>query len=93
MQAPPPPAKPEIKHPNEALVERFWTAWQRKYVPGARAILLSSVLRDGAAMRACYHPDVEFSDPVFPSLKSACILPLNAEPSCRASRCNCACTY
>src|SRR5687768_11981260 len=25
--------------------------------------------RDGAAMAACYHPDVRFSDPVFPDLR------------------------
>jgi ketosteroid isomerase-like protein len=27
--------------------------------------------RDGGAMAACYHPDVRFSDPVFPDLRGA----------------------
>ena len=41
---------------NIALIERFYTAFQK---------------RDGDAMAACYADDVEFSDPVFPSLQGA----------------------
>jgi len=41
-------------HPNEKLIETFYKAFQSS---------------DAAGMAACYHPDVEFSDPVFPSLK------------------------
>ena len=41
-------------HPNAALGERFYTAFQR---------------RDAAGMIACYHPQIEFSDPVFPDLR------------------------
>lgn len=41
-------------HPNEALIQQFYSAFQR---------------RDAAAMNACYHPDVEFSDAVFQGLK------------------------
>ena len=41
-------------HPNETLIETFYTCFQR---------------RDAAGMIACYHPDIEFSDPVFPDLK------------------------
>lgn len=40
-------------HPNAQLIERFYQAFQR---------------RDAAAMVACYHRDVHFSDPVFPDL-------------------------
>jgi ketosteroid isomerase-like protein len=40
-------------HRNAQLIERFYTAFQR---------------RDGDAMAACYAPDVKFSDPVFPAL-------------------------
>lgn len=43
-------------HPNTALIERFYTAFQR---------------RDAAGMNACYHPEVLFSDPVFPELRGA----------------------
>ena len=43
-------------HPNAQLIESFYSAFQR---------------RDGAAMAACYHPDVHFSDPVFPDLKGS----------------------
>jgi ketosteroid isomerase-like protein len=43
-------------HPNAELIERFYQAFQR---------------RDAAAMVACYHPDVEFWDPVFLSLKGS----------------------
>jgi len=41
-------------HPNAALIERFYRAFQQ---------------RDAATMASCYHPDVRFSDPVFPDLK------------------------
>ncbi len=41
-------------HPNAALIERFYRAFQA---------------RDAAAMGACYHPEVAFSDPVFPALR------------------------
>ena len=40
-------------HPNEALIARFYEAFQR---------------RDAAAMGACYHRDVQFSDEIFPEL-------------------------
>lgn len=40
-------------HPNAALIQRFYEAFQR---------------RDGEAMASCYAPDVLFSDPVFPDL-------------------------
>ena len=40
-------------HPNEKLIETFYTAFKNS---------------DGPGMAACYHPDVEFSDPVFPGL-------------------------
>lgn len=40
-------------HAHESLIHRFYTAFQK---------------RDGAAMADCYHPDVRFSDPVFPDL-------------------------
>ena len=41
-------------HANEQLLQRFYTAFQK---------------RDAAGMAACYHPDVEFSDAVFIGLK------------------------
>jgi ketosteroid isomerase-like protein len=41
-------------HPNAQLIERFYSAFQK---------------RDGAAMAACYAPDVTFTDPVFPGLE------------------------
>lgn len=40
--------------PNAALIEAFYSAFAR---------------RDAEAMAACYHPEVEFSDPVFPDLQ------------------------
>jgi ketosteroid isomerase-like protein len=40
--------------PNAALIERFYEAFQRS---------------DAEAMAACYAPDVEFSDPVFGTLR------------------------
>lgn len=39
---------------NEALIAKFYEAFQKK---------------DGDAMAACYHPSIQFSDPVFPDLK------------------------
>ena len=39
---------------NEATIRRFYEAFQR---------------RDAATMAACYGPDVQFSDPVFPDLR------------------------
>ena len=39
---------------NEAVIERFYGAFAQ---------------RDGAAMAACYAPDVHFSDPVFSDLR------------------------
>jgi ketosteroid isomerase-like protein len=41
-------------HPNEALVQRFYAAFQA---------------RDAEAMAACYHSEVVFSDPVFGELR------------------------
>jgi uncharacterized protein len=41
---------------TEMLIERFYGAFSE---------------RDGAAMAACYGPDVSFSDPVFPELRGA----------------------
>lgn len=43
-------------HPNAQLLETFYTAFAR---------------RDGEAMAACYAPDVQFADPVFPDLRGA----------------------
>jgi ketosteroid isomerase-like protein len=42
-------------HPNEELIQKFYTAFQA---------------RDAAGMCACYHPDVVFSDPVFGRLSA-----------------------
>src|SRR5688572_15817630 len=41
-------------HPHESLIREFYGAFAR---------------RDGEAMAHCYHADVYFSDPVFPSLR------------------------
>jgi ketosteroid isomerase-like protein len=41
-------------HPHEALVREFYAAFARK---------------DAEGMARCYHPDVFFSDTVFPSLR------------------------
>ena len=41
-------------HPHAQLIETFYTAFKNS---------------DPAAMIACYHPDIEFSDPVFPGLR------------------------
>jgi len=49
-----PLAEHHAVHPNTALIERFYAAFQR---------------RDADAMCECYDPQVEFSDPVFPILK------------------------
>jgi len=40
-------------HPNAELITRFYSAFAKL---------------DHASMAACYHPDAEFSDPVFPDL-------------------------
>jgi ketosteroid isomerase-like protein len=50
------PQKGNLMHPNEELIKKFYTAFQN---------------RDAEAMAACYHPNVTFSDPVFPDLKGA----------------------
>ena len=39
---------------HQQLIESFYTAFQQ---------------RDHAAMNACYHPDIHFSDPVFTNLQ------------------------
>lgn len=39
--------------PNDDMIQRFYAAF---------------AARDGTAMEACYAPDVQFSDPVFPEL-------------------------
>ena len=39
-----------MSHPNENLITRFYTAFQKG---------------DAEAMAACYHPDIVFNDPVF----------------------------
>ena len=41
-------------HPHVQLIERFYSALGR---------------RDAAGMAACYHPEVHFSDEVFPDLR------------------------
>ena len=41
-------------HRNAELIEKFYRAFQT---------------RDGATMAGCYHPEVQFSDPVFTDLK------------------------
>jgi ketosteroid isomerase-like protein len=41
-------------HPNAELIRRFYACFRA---------------RDGAGMAACYHPDVRFSDEVFPDLR------------------------
>lgn len=43
-------------HPNAESIRRFYTCFQT---------------RDGAGMVACYHPDIHFSDEVFPDLRGA----------------------
>ena len=43
-----------MAHPNDELVERFYSAFARG---------------DGDAMAACYAPDAQFSDPVFTDLR------------------------
>ncbi|MGI8641824.1 MAG: nuclear transport factor 2 family protein [Pyrinomonadaceae bacterium] len=41
---------------NEKLIETFYTSFQKL---------------DAGAMILCYHPDIRFSDPVFPNLSGA----------------------
>jgi ketosteroid isomerase-like protein len=43
-------------HPHEERIREFYAAFAR---------------RDAEAMARCYHPEVFFSDPVFPSLRGA----------------------
>jgi ketosteroid isomerase-like protein len=43
-------------HPNEELIENLYTSFQKL---------------DAEAMTRCYHPDIRFSDPVFPLLSGA----------------------
>lgn len=43
-----------MTHPHAVLIERFYAAFQR---------------RDAAAMAACYHAEIHFSDEVFPDLR------------------------
>lgn len=43
-------------HTHAQLISKFYAAFQE---------------RDAETMAACYHPEVHFSDPVFPSLKGA----------------------
>jgi len=43
-------------HPHEQLIETFYTSFQKL---------------DAEAMVRCYHPDIRFSDPVFPDLSKA----------------------
>lgn len=42
-------------HPNEELIQRFYSAFQKK---------------DYATMQSCYHDEAIFSDPAFPGLTS-----------------------
>ena len=42
-------------HPHEALIRDFYAAFAR---------------RDAEGMARCYHPEVFFSDTVFPSLRA-----------------------
>jgi hypothetical protein len=43
-------------HPNENLIETFYTSFQKL---------------ESEAMASCYHPEIRFSDPVFPLLVGA----------------------
>jgi ketosteroid isomerase-like protein len=43
-------------HPHEELIESFYTSFQKL---------------DAEAMARCYHPDIRFSDPVFPALSKS----------------------
>jgi len=54
MSAPFGPPKATVMHPHAEVITRFYTAFQR---------------RDAAGMAACYHPEIHFSDPVFPDLR------------------------
>ena len=53
-----------MTHPNAALIERFYEAFQR---------------RDVDAMAACYAPDVTFSDPVFVGLHGGEVIAVEGE--------------
>src|SRR5437868_11143354 len=46
---------PMTMHPHEALIREFYAAFAR---------------RDAEGMARCYHPDVFFSDTVFPALRA-----------------------
>jgi ketosteroid isomerase-like protein len=54
MSAPFGRPKATVMHPHAEVITRFYTAFQR---------------RDSAGMAACCHPQVHFSDPVFPNLR------------------------
>jgi ketosteroid isomerase-like protein len=41
-------------HPNAQLIQSFYTSFQNL---------------DAEGMKKCYHPNIQFSDPVFPSLQ------------------------
>ncbi len=43
-------------NPNEKLIENFYTSFKKL---------------DAEAMVGCYHPDIRFSDPVFPNLSAS----------------------
>ena len=43
-------------HPHEELIEIFYISFQKL---------------DAEAMARCYHPDIRFSDPVFPNLSAS----------------------
>jgi ketosteroid isomerase-like protein len=43
-----------MAHPNDELIQRFYAAF---------------AAGDGLGMAACYAPDIQFSDPVFPDLR------------------------
>jgi len=45
-----------VAHPNDQLIERFYTAFNAG---------------DGDTMAACYAPEVRFADPVFPDLRGS----------------------
>ena len=49
-------ANPNLMHPNEMLIRKFYQAFGQK---------------DYQAMQQSYHPDAFFSDPVFPNLSAA----------------------
>ena len=57
-------------HPNEALITRLYTCFQA---------------RDAAGMKACYHPDAVFSDPVFGRLEGGQVTAMWAMLCARAA--------